>query len=369
MPRVAQDPPLSACMRELPKPPAPENGYIPRAVDRTVLYGIVAGNLETFLAEARARERSVPRFIEREFRAYLECGIAAHGFLRVHCDTCGHDRIVPFSCKGRGLCPSCCGRRMADTAAHLVDCVFPEVPVRQWVLTLPVSLRYRMAFDAGLTTEVLRSFIRTLFASLRRRARERRKIRYPQSGAVTFVQRFGDALNLNVHFHVLALDGVFEANDPEGSPFVSLPPPDDAELQRVVAGFARRLNRLLEWHGLGTDSNTDAVDQLPHEEPLLAEMCNASARGRVATGPRAGNRVRRLGDRIDAGCLQVDHIPGCVTVGGISLHAAVAVPARDRPPHAFRTAGADGAPRRPCSAAAVPYGALPRHSRTCGRQA
>ena len=40
----------------------------------------------TFLARARERDRVVPRFVEREFRAYLACGIAAHGFLRVHCD-------------------------------------------------------------------------------------------------------------------------------------------------------------------------------------------------------------------------------------------------------------------------------------------
>ena len=80
---------------------------------------------------------------------------------------------------------------MADTAAHLVDCVFPEVPVRQWVLTLPFTLRYRMAFDAGLTARVATAFVRTVFASLRRRARARRTIRHPHAGAVLFVQRYG----------------------------------------------------------------------------------------------------------------------------------------------------------------------------------
>ncbi len=49
------------------------------------------------------------------------------------------------------------GRRMADTAAHLVDCVLPEVPVRQWVLTLPYPLRYRCAWDARLTSEGTRN--------------------------------------------------------------------------------------------------------------------------------------------------------------------------------------------------------------------
>ncbi len=45
------------------------------------------------------------------------------------------------SCKGRGFCPSCCGRRMADTAVHLCDEVLPEVPIRQWVLSFPFRVR------------------------------------------------------------------------------------------------------------------------------------------------------------------------------------------------------------------------------------
>ena len=95
------------------------SGYAPRRPEETVLYGVVAGHLESFIARAEQRDRTVPRFVERELRAYLDCGILAHGFLRVHCDACGRDRLLPFSCKGRGCCPSCGGRRMADTAALL----------------------------------------------------------------------------------------------------------------------------------------------------------------------------------------------------------------------------------------------------------
>ena len=84
---------------------------------------------------------------------------------------------------------------MADTAAHLVDRVFPIVPVRQWVLSLPFALRYRMAYDAQLTSDTLNVFIRALFGELRRRARELLGLLSSQCGAVTFVQRFGDALN------------------------------------------------------------------------------------------------------------------------------------------------------------------------------
>jgi hypothetical protein len=64
----------------------------------------VREQLETFLARAHERERPVPRFVERELRRYLECGILAHGFLRVRCEACGLEQLVAFSCKGRGFC-------------------------------------------------------------------------------------------------------------------------------------------------------------------------------------------------------------------------------------------------------------------------
>jgi len=101
---------------------------------------------------------------------------------------------------------------MAHTAAHLVDRVLPHVGIRQWVLTLPYPLRYRCAYDARLTSDVLRAFVRALFASLRSRARRAARAGDApptQCGAVTFVQRFGSALNLNLHFHTLALDGAY----------------------------------------------------------------------------------------------------------------------------------------------------------------
>jgi len=289
----------------------------------------VQQELETFLAGAAARERSVPRFVARELRAFLRCGILAHGFVRVHCDGCGLDRVVAFSCKGRGFCPSCGGRRMADTAAHLVDRVLPEVPVRQWVLSLPFALRYRLAYDAPLVRDVLAIFVQSVFASLRRRARKQWAIASGHGGAVTFVQRFGDALNLNVHFHSLVLDGVY-ARSAEGTlRFHPLPPPDDAEVERVARQVARRLARLLERRGLGDDASAEG-DTLSMEEPLLASLYAASVTSRVATGSRSGQRVLRMGDRIDADDLPVLQGERCASVGGVSVHANVAVPARDR---------------------------------------
>jgi len=80
-------------------------------------------------------------FVTDEFDAFLACGILAHGFLRLRCNGCKEEKLVAFSCKRRGICPSCGTRRMAEAAAHLVDHVIPKVPVRQWVLSFPIPLR------------------------------------------------------------------------------------------------------------------------------------------------------------------------------------------------------------------------------------
>ena len=87
----------------------------------------------------------LPTFVTDEFDAFLACGILADGFLRLSCDGCREEKLVAFSCKRRGICPSCGARRMHEAAAHLVDNVIPKVPVRQWVLSFPIPLRALLA--------------------------------------------------------------------------------------------------------------------------------------------------------------------------------------------------------------------------------
>ena len=114
--------------------------YEPRDPSSTVLYKVIAEHFETFLAslDADPDVKGLPAYVQREFYDYLQCGILAHGFLRLGCDTCKHEMLLAFSCKRRGFCPSCAGRRMAQTAAHLVEQVIPWVPTRQWVVSVPV---------------------------------------------------------------------------------------------------------------------------------------------------------------------------------------------------------------------------------------
>ncbi len=158
----------------------------------------MAGHLETFLERTRTSDRQLPRYVERELRAYLECGILACGFLRARCQDCGESRIVAFSCKKRGFCPSCTGRRMADTAARLTDEVFPRVPVRQWVLSLPYEIRYRMAWDGKLLSAVLAVFLRVVYGWYRRESRRKGH----DEARCGSVKRFGSALNIT-----LSIDG------------------------------------------------------------------------------------------------------------------------------------------------------------------
>ncbi len=117
----------------------PSSEYRPRDAERQVLHGVVADHLDAFLEAAaqHADGARLPAFVEQEFRHFLMCGVLAHGFARLRCGDCAAERLVPFSCKGRGFCPSCGGRRMNESAARLVDSVLPRVPVRQWVVAAP----------------------------------------------------------------------------------------------------------------------------------------------------------------------------------------------------------------------------------------
>lgn len=199
--------------------------FNPRHPERTLLYQTVAEHFETWHELASAGQfdgqgdHHTPKsYVRQAFRKYLECGIFAHGFARAWCDDCGHDYFVAYSCKGRGVCPSCNTRRMVETAAHLTDHVFPRLPVRQWVLSVPKRLRYFMQRDGPVLNMVLRIFLRVIAQSLSANcpgAAVANKAAL-HIGAVAFIHRFGSSLNEHVHFHVCVVDGVFEQVPGEG---------------------------------------------------------------------------------------------------------------------------------------------------------
>ena len=289
--------------------PTTARGYARRQPETTVLYGVVRDHLATLLDQARARSDhgfGYPRFVEREFEKFLRCGLLCHGFVRVRCAGCAAERWVAFSCKTRGFCPSCTSRRMADSAAHLVDRVLPAVPYRQWVLSLPRQVRFLLARDVTLLGKVLGVFLRKVFAWQRRRARGY-GIGAPQCGAVTFVQRFGSLLNLNCHVHALLPDGVFVANPDGTAVFHTLPPPWDDDVTTLLHQIARAIHRLVEGH-LARRSGDDDPPEL-----LASEQARA-----VATPPVPGRALLPPPGR------------RCAFLEGYSLHAERLVDADDR---------------------------------------
>jgi hypothetical protein len=196
------------------------DGYRRRRPEETVLYQTVAERWPAF-REWMEELGGLPKFVVKEFEEFLKCGILEAGCLHLTCRSCGYSEVVALSCKRRGFCPSCLGRRMADTAVHLEERVLPEERVRHWICSLPWGLRALLGYDRELCAEVVSAFVGELSRSLRRRAKRElglASVQDAHTGAVCAVQRTDGALRLNVHLHVLALDGVHVRDRESGLP-------------------------------------------------------------------------------------------------------------------------------------------------------
>jgi Transposase zinc-binding domain/Putative transposase len=266
--------------------------YERRRPEETTLYRLVQEHLETFLAQVETESGSgLPEFVKDEFDAFLKCGILAHGFLRLRCSECAHEQLVAFSCKRRGFCPSCGARRMAETAAHLVDHVIPPVPVRQWVLSLPIPLRLLFAAQPQLLAPLLQVIHRVIAGFLVKRAGF--KLSRADTGAVTLIQRFGSAANLNIHLHCLVLDGVYLNRD--GVPvFYEAAAPSTDELEAVLLKIITRTMRILTRLGVVIEEPEPSYLAETDTDGALRVLQDASCTYRIALGPRAGQKLLSL---------------------------------------------------------------------------
>jgi ribosomal protein S27E len=132
----------------------------------------VREHLATFLSMFREQHgKSLPHYVEQELHRYLRCGVLAHGFLRVVCSACRHEMLVAFSCKCRATCPSCGARRACTTAAHLIDDVLPDVPMRHCVLTAPLEVRRVLALRPDALTAEGRMFVEEIARWQKQQAR------------------------------------------------------------------------------------------------------------------------------------------------------------------------------------------------------
>jgi hypothetical protein len=221
---------------------------------------------------------------------------------------------------------------MNDLALHLVDEVIPRVPVRQWICSMPWSLRVPMGYDRGLCNDVLAVWAQELSRSYRWRAK--RLLGLPGveralPGSVTVVQRWDSAVRLcpHPHTHTLCLDGVYVRSPLRpGLEFIELPEPTDEELYDLAARVASCVERVLVKHGRHLDGPDMGDDG---EQTVLASCLAASARGLDIMDGRAGRPTQRLRDVPPVLPTHGKPLP-LAEVRGFDIHAARTVHVNDR---------------------------------------
>ena len=299
------------------------SGYTPRQPRETAVWKTVQEYWPEYCAEtARSHGgRTVPEFVDKAVQKFLVCGHHSSGFVRVRCTDCGDDLLVPFSCKQRGICSSCDGKRMMELSIGLVDEVIPHVATRQWVLTFPYWLRFVLAYDATLMSGVLGVWVKTVRNWYRKQARDEWDIADGACASVSVVQRFGDALTLNPHIHSIFCEGVWFDPDGNDTPiFLPLRGPSDTEVQEIVLDARRRTLRWLVRKGVvhPQEEHCVAEDDLARDDPVRAWCTKAAILDRVAIGKHAKQLVARLGNEPVVAKKKGRR---CAMAEGFSLHA------------------------------------------------
>ena len=217
---------------------------------------------------------------------------------------------------------------MAESAAHLALEVFPKVGVRQWVLSFPMQIRFILAKNSKIQASILTLVHRAITGYIRKKAKQKGIESKLSPGAVTLIQRAGGGLNLNVHYHMLFLEGGYyegPTTDLSQKPkYAWVEAPTDPEIKDLVETLAKRVIRFLKKKGYFRDGITDSVaEEDQSTEELLPGLQAASVQSQIALGERKGQRVRRLGQLQSSDFQSELKGPLCAQVLGFSLHAAV----------------------------------------------
>jgi len=209
---------------------------------------------------------------------------------------------------------------MCNCAAHITDRVLPNVPIRQWVLSLPFELRRLAARDPSVLAACSRIFVEAIFEWMRRTT----ALAEGRGGALTFVQRFGSSMNLHVHYHVLVADGLFTRTSADALPvFHEASSPALLDLQDVVRKVR---NRIVAWLRRNGHASHDEADR-PAVDPSALDGCIDEALKRGLFAEIASSSATARDARDD----EVEHTTHrkSASVDGFNIHAAVSVGADD----------------------------------------
>jgi ribosomal protein S27E len=230
--------------------------YRARHPERTVLYRVLFHQFDRFLTEYESRfEREYGYFrpiVKEVVEKYLDCGNPRCGFARIRCPDCAEERLVMFSCRTRGFCPSCHAKRVEEWGEWMRETLLLDVPHRQVVFTIPKRLRVFFKFDRRLLGDLCRSALPAL-----NRYFEIVTGRALRLGVIAVLQTFGDRINLHVHLHFLVTEGGVDA----AGVFHKIPGIDDARLAEL---FAREVLRMLVGRKLLSPEWAERILSWPH---------------------------------------------------------------------------------------------------------
>jgi hypothetical protein len=224
----------------------PQGIYRPRDAQATALYHLVEDNFDELVRVWDERYEKQHGFwrpvIRHVVEQYLTCGDLRCGFARLRCPSCREDHLLPYSCKRRCFCPSCHQKRALLFAEHVDEEVLGQVPVRQYVVTIPKMLRLCFKYDRKLLGELSRCFydsIKEIFLLAAPQAGDCSPGSPPLPAMICSVQTYGDdPTRFHPHVHCLAADGLL---GPDGS-FFPIPQPDPVQIMLL---FRHRLLRSL----------------------------------------------------------------------------------------------------------------------------
>ena len=297
---------------------AEQRTYQRHRPEQTLLYQLVEQHYPEFAEMMQSQGKALPYHVLKEFDKFLKCGRLEHGFLRVVCDDCHQEKLVAVSCKRRGFCPSCGARRMAESAKLLVDDVLKGYPIRQWVLSLPIPLRLLLARYPKALSKVLQIIHRAISTDIIHRSGYLKK--QAKTGAVTYIQRFGSALNLNIHFHMLFLEGVI-TQERGYMKFKRVKAPSHADMETLVNTISHRIAQYMEKTGLiQRDMDNTYLDLPIDDEDSLLHLQAASVSYQIAVGSDTGKKVFTL-QTLQA--KDPDNLGQLAKIAGFSLHAGV----------------------------------------------